>query len=145
MWSLGITEPTKDEGSISPGENQSSNGAVKKGSILLTKAIDLKDTRTSSSTGDLDERRQHFHERIKETHLLVPLVLIQNVPGFFASNRVLFGERCHLFLWGKVCNAFSRSQKELKRSKRRTTGTRHVRTFSRAARGEEVLANLFAM
>ena len=45
-----------------------------------------------------NERRQHFHERIKETHLLVPLVLIQNVPGFFASNRVLFGERCHLFL-----------------------------------------------
>ena len=64
-----------------------------------------------------NERRQHFHERIKETHLLVPLVLIQNVPGFFASNRVLFGERCHLFLGRKVCNAFSRSQKELKRSR----------------------------
>jgi hypothetical protein len=64
-----------------------------------------------------NERTQHFHERIKETHLLVPLVLIQNVPGFFASNRVLFGERCHLFLGGKVCNAFSRSQKELKRSR----------------------------
>jgi hypothetical protein len=43
-----------------------------------------------------NETRQHFHERIKETHLLVPLVLIQNVPGFFTSNRVLFGERCHL-------------------------------------------------
>ena len=62
-----------------------------------------------------NETTQHFHERIKETHLLVPLVLIQNVPGFFASNRVLFGERCHFE--GGICNAFSRSQKELKRSR----------------------------
>lgn len=62
-----------------------------------------------------NETTQHFHERIKETHLLVPLVLIQNVPGFFTSNRVLFGERCHFE--GGICNAFSRSQKELKRSR----------------------------
>ena len=61
-----------------------------------------------------NETTQHFHERIKETHLLVPLVLIQNVPGFFASNRVLFGERCHYE--GGICNAFQKPKRVEKKS-----------------------------
>ena len=61
-----------------------------------------------------NERRKHFHERIKETHLLVPLVLIQNVPGFFTSNRVLFGERCHFE--GGICNAFQKPKRVEKKS-----------------------------
>ena len=61
-----------------------------------------------------NETTQHFHERIKETHLLVPLVLIQNVPGFFASNRVLFGERCHFE--GGICNAFQKPKRVEKKS-----------------------------
>ena len=62
-----------------------------------------------------NERRQHFHERIKETHLLVPLVLIQNVPGFL--HRTAFCSAKDAICLGKICNAFSRSQKELKRSR----------------------------
>ena len=61
-----------------------------------------------------NETTQHFHERIKETHLLVPLVLIQNVPGFFTSNRVLFGERCHFE--GGICNAFQKPKRVEKKS-----------------------------
>ena len=40
-------------------------------------------------------KKDDARETAKSSYLFVPLALIQSVPGFFVSQRVLFGDGCH--------------------------------------------------
>ena len=86
---------------------------------------DANTTTTTTSKKKKNARRILFFA----AHLFVPLALIQNVPGFFAPNRVLFRQSCHFFSFFFVTLLSLFDSENLKNTRARLIDALHIKVY----------------